>query len=152
MGESATLRALIDAEAPMRPARAVELALQILATLEELHASGRVHGDVCAERVMLRNGHAALLPPARETRSSERGRDIHGAGAILYELLTRAKPHEGTPVSLRTPAVLPARLDEVVARAIDVSHAERFESARPFAQELRVCLLDALGTVRKQHL
>jgi len=154
-GADATLRALIDAEAPMRPARAVEIALQIVEALVALHAEGRAHGDVCAEHiVMARNGRVSLLPAVPHTGPLDAARraDISNTAAILYELLTRAKPTEGTPVSQRTPAILPAGLDDVVARALDASHEARFDEARPFAQELRVCLLTALGDARKQSI
>ncbi len=146
--EGMTLRSLIDAEAPLRPARAVQMVLQILEHLETLHRGGHVHGDVRPELVIVRNGRVDLAPasgqPGRDLRA-----DVRGAAGILYELLTRSEPRSDTPVSRCTPAVLPAKLDDVVERALDSSHAEAFATVAPFAHELRVCLLDALGNARK---
>jgi hypothetical protein len=148
MREGATLRALIDAEAPMRPARAVELALQIVTALEPLHREGRAHGDVRAEHVVFHNGRVALLPTPTVDGLHDRQGDIRATATLLYEMLTRSAPDAATPVSRRTPAMLPARLDVVVTRAMGDA---AFDSLVPFAQELRVCLLDALGAARKQR-
>jgi hypothetical protein len=143
-----TLRALIETEAPLRPARAVELALGILEALQALHDQGRVHGGVAPERVEVRGGSVRLVepsPPAGATLED----DVRGAAAILYELLTGAAPDPdaGRP-SLRTPAVVPARLDATVERALDGRGAP-FESAAALGHELRVCLVDALRDARR---
>jgi len=136
--ESATLRALIDAEAPLRPARAVQIALQLLEALDDMHEHGRVHGDVRAERVLLQNGQVSLLAAESSHRVQS---DVHGAASILYELLTRAEPTSDKPMSRCTPAILPARLDGVVERAL--GPPDGFTAAQ-FAQELRVCLVETL--------
>ena len=136
----------------MRPARAVQLALQLLEALIVLHDKGHGHGDVHPERIIILNGQVSLLPARVERPAYDvRDRDVHNAAAILYDLLTRTAPEGDTPASQRTPAVLPARLDEVIARALDASRAGHFPSAVQLAQELRVCLLDALGTTKKQR-
>jgi hypothetical protein len=144
----ATLRALIDAEAPLRPARAVKLALLVAEALEPLHAQGRAHGDVRAEQVVLRNGGVSLLPApmALSLDAITQASDVRAAAALLYEMLTRTEPND-VRVSLRTPAMVPQRLDDLLERALDTSRA--FATARPFAQELRVCLVDALGAGRQ---
>lgn len=48
-----TLGALIDAEAPMRPARVVQIARQIALALGAAHASGVVHRDVKPDNVLI---------------------------------------------------------------------------------------------------
>ncbi len=139
-----TLRALIEAEAPMRPGAAVDIALRILATLVPMHASGRVHGDVRAERVMVDALRVRMLPPEKTSPASARD-DVTGVASILYELLTRTSPDEGGPASHHTPALLPQRLVDVVD---SVRHGSTL-TAVAFEHELRVCQLDALSAARR---
>jgi hypothetical protein len=145
----ASLRALIDAEAPLRAARAVQLALQMLEALQAVHEHGHAHGDVRPELVVLQNGRVSLLPSTKQASATAMN-DVRGVAEILYELLTRTEPVSGMPVSRLTPAIVPQRLDDVMERALGLSRNGHFETAPAFAQELRVCLLDALGAARRR--
>lgn len=139
-----TLRALIEAEAPMRPGRAVEIALRVLATLVPMHASGLVHGDVRAERVMLDALRVRMLPSEKPPSTNARD-DVAGVASILYELLTRTSPDEGGPASHHTPVVLPQRLVDVVESV----RSGTALTAASFEHELRLCLLDTLSQARR---
>ena len=82
-----------------------------------------------------------MAPEQMESASTADSRsDIYGIGAVLYELLTHAAPHEGetfldiyaaatlappaAPSTLR--AEVPAELDEVVLRCLRVDPNERY--------------------------
>ena len=140
-----TLRALIDAEAPLRPARAVEITLQILDALRALRERRLAHDGLAPERIEL-DASGVKVATGRDAASP--ASDVRAAASILYELLTGARPDEDrAPVSQRTPALVSPRLEALVARALDEPHA--FASPDVFAHELRVCLVDALGAARR---
>jgi hypothetical protein len=146
MGSS--LRHVIDAHAPMRPAQAIGIALQILEPLVGLHAQGRAHGGVWPDKIRLLRDRAELDAPAG-ARADPRG-DVFAVGCILYELLTRVPPEAApAPPSSRTPSRLSARLDAAVMRAVDPSPSLRFANAGELLHELRVCLVDALGAAAR---
>jgi eukaryotic-like serine/threonine-protein kinase len=76
--------------------------------------------------------------------------DVHAAAAVLYELLTGSPPFNGTPAeimykvcSAAPPAMstvapaIPVVLDAVVAKALEKSPADRFQSAGAFQEALR---------------
>lgn len=54
--EGRTLRAVLDAEGPLAPARANRLAAQALEVMEEAHAAGLVHRDLKPQNLMLTRG------------------------------------------------------------------------------------------------
>ena len=60
--EGETLRALIMMDAPMRPAAALDLAIQVATALKAAHDAGIVHRDIKPENVMLRkDGYVKVL-------------------------------------------------------------------------------------------
>jgi serine/threonine-protein kinase len=111
-----TARDALDRDGPLPPARAVELALDVLEALEALHGRGIVHGDVKPENVLLdaegrgvlgdlgsarfvavdvtatgAEGGVSLSTVAPEVLRGERpapASDLYAAGALLHRLLT----------------------------------------------------------------
>ena len=125
-----TLRDVIREEAPLSPARALDLLAPILSALSAAHDAGIVHRDIKPENVLLSNkgtvkvadfglaravsatgntatqgllmGTVSYLAPELVTDGSADARsDVYSAGILLYEMLTGNKPHSGdTPIQV----------------------------------------------------
>ncbi|MBP2418369.1 serine/threonine-protein kinase [Microlunatus capsulatus] len=125
-----TLRDVILREAPMAPARALEIFEPVLSALAAAHDAGLVHRDVKPENVLFSDrgqvkvadfglakavssqtstatqglliGTVSYLPPelVLSGRADARS-DVYSAGVVLFELLTGRKPHTGeTPIQV----------------------------------------------------
>jgi hypothetical protein len=57
-----------------------------------LHEEGRQHGSVSANTVVVSESGARLLPPDGQARYAVAGADVSAFGALLYEMVTGAKP------------------------------------------------------------
>jgi hypothetical protein len=57
-----------------------------------LHEEGRLHGSANANSVVVTESGARLLPPNGQARYAVAGSDVSAFGALLYEMVTGAKP------------------------------------------------------------
>src|SRR6185312_3168563 len=125
-----TLRDVIREQAPLSPARALDLLAPILSALSAAHDAGIVHRDIKPENVLMSDkgtvkvadfglaravsasgntatqgllmGTVSYLAPELVTEGSADARsDVYSAGILLYEMLTGNKPHSGdTPIQV----------------------------------------------------
>ncbi|WP_433168102.1 Stk1 family PASTA domain-containing Ser/Thr kinase [Kribbella sp. CA-247076] len=125
-----TLRDVIREQAPLSPARALDLLTPILSALSAAHDARIVHRDIKPENVLISDngvvkvadfglaravsatgntatqgllmGTVSYLAPELVTDGSADARsDVYSAGILLYEMLTGNKPHSGdTPIQV----------------------------------------------------
>lgn len=174
-----TLRDTLRSESPLSPDRSLGILADILVALAAAHAAGIIHRDIKPENVLItpdgdlkvadfglaRAVSTATTAPggaligtvsyiAPEIVLSERAdarSDVYACGAMLYEMLTGAKPHSGdTPIqvaykhvhedvgapSLLQPG-LPDYVDALVARATARDRNQRPADARVLLQMVR---------------
>jgi len=125
-----TLRDVINAQAPMPPARAIAYLEPVVAALSAAHRAGLVHRDVKPENVLIAGdgtmkvadfglaravsahtqhtstgvlmGSVSYIAPELVVDGTADARaDVYASGVMLYELLTGQKPHAGeTPIQV----------------------------------------------------
>ena len=174
-----TLRDVLRAEAPMSPDRSLGVLADILVALAAAHAAGIIHRDIKPENVLItpdgdvkvadfglaRAVSTATTAPggaligtvsyiAPEIVLNERAdarSDVYACGAMLYEMLTGAKPHGGdTPIQVAYKHVhedvgapsavqpgIPDYIDALVARATARDRNQRPTDARVLLQMVR---------------
>ena len=175
-----TLRDVMRAESPMRPARALEIVEQVLIALSAAHAAHIIHRDVKPENVLITPddevkvadfglaravsaattatggtliGTVSYLAPEIVLHDGADARsDVYAVGAMLYEMLTGAKPHVGdSPIQVAYKHVhddiappsaintaVPPYLDALVARATVRDRDQRSTDARVMLQQVRL--------------
>lgn len=121
--EGANLKALLEENGPLEPARAAFIVAQVAAALDAAHASGLVHRDIKPENILLTAtdfayladfgiahlggesgltsagaaiGSCVYMPPERFNGGrSEPQSDVYSLTCVLYECLTGRPPFEG---------------------------------------------------------
>jgi serine/threonine-protein kinase len=174
-----TLRDVLRADAPLSPDRSLGILADVLVALAAAHAAGIIHRDMKPENVLItpdgdvkvadfglaRAVSTATTAPggaligtvsyiAPEIVLNERAdarSDVYACGAMLYEMLTAAKPHGGdTPIQVAYKHVhedvgapskvqpgIPDYVDALVARATARDRGQRPADARVLLQMVR---------------
>lgn len=120
---------------------------EVLRSCQALSSSGRIVGSL-----------PYISPEQALGESLDERTDVYAVGVVLFELLTRRQPFVGSdyqvlsghverapprPSEVAPLARIPARLDEITARALAKEPAARFASALDFDAALGAVLVEA---------
>lgn len=128
------------ARGPVPYDESIQIALEVLADLEERHRCARPHGSISARAVTMGDEGARLRPSDVErSAGADVAADLAGVGRLLFEMLTgRPAPASGSVPPLGGSGAGP--VNRVIHRAAAGRPDERFASAREMADELRSAL------------
>jgi serine/threonine-protein kinase len=176
--EGESLHRMLEA-GPLPFPTALDFIAQVLSALSYAHSCGVIHRDVAPANIIItgialpssptsdsralprtcasptparRSGLHGYMSPeqVRNVEKVDARTDIYSTGAVLYEMITGAKPCPGdsafavmqahvetapAPPSTHNPAISPA-LDEIVIQALAKDRGTRFQSADAFRNAL----------------
>ena len=156
-------------QGPLKPAQALEILAQVCDAVQFAHSRGVIHGDIKPGNILLNQdgqvkladfGLARLMvhgdrsaeawtpmgtpeyaaPELYDKNSAADHRaDIYSLGVVLYEMLTGAPPI-GEFELPGEPLGLDARVDDLIARCMELSPENRYQTV----QEVRAVLRDII--------
>ena len=102
----------------------MQCAADVAQALRELHSAGRGHGQVNAQSVLITGRGYSLRSPQNPPAAADQSRDAVALGALIFEILTGARPAPGMPPPA-VPRVAAPRSDPDAIRASALRIAAR---------------------------
>jgi DNA-binding beta-propeller fold protein YncE len=162
--EGGDLRALIEREGPLPPARATALLGQVAAALDAAHEAGIVHRDVKPHNVLIEGERAYLSDFGLAKAIDESGggsmasvvgtvaymspeqwrgeavgppADIYSLGCVLFEAVTGVVPYARADADPETTPRMPAGLEGAIEKATAPNPVDRFRTASELIETAR---------------
>ncbi|MFN2572436.1 MAG: hypothetical protein ABR537_12645 [Gemmatimonadales bacterium] len=120
---------------PISVREATQISRALLSAIESAHASGRPHGAITPDTIVLENGRTVLTAaPASDGDVIET--DLYAIAAVLYECISGRRWSVGADPASADWSGIPRRLKSVLRRALSIAPERRWRDPAAFQRAL----------------